>query len=105
MSEITNEEIMAALDLSQNKQHQCIVGELAAALNIAMCALNDIANSKGALETLKAKKKASEAVKSIQKLGEWMLGRPDPFDKERLDDLEKDFSHIMHSVQNHKAKP
>lgn len=96
---------MAALELSQNKQHQLVTGELAAALKIAMCALSDIANSKGVLETLKAKKKASEAMKSIQYLCEWMPGRPDPFDIERLGDLEKDFFHIMHSVQNQEPKP
>lgn len=98
-------EQLEALLLAQNPQHQLITGELAAALNIAMNALNDIANNKGAFDALKAKKKASEAIKYIQELGKWMPGRPDPFDKGRLDDLEKDFSHILHSVQKGKSKP
>lgn len=98
-------EQLEALLLVQNPQHQLITGELAAALNIAMEALNNISNSKGVLEPLSAKKKASEAMKSIQELSEWMPGRPNPFDKERLNDLEKDFFHIMHSTQNKGSKP
>lgn len=103
MSKITNEEMMASLELGQNVQHQFLIGELASALNIAMNALSDIADRNGILESMKAKKKASQAIKSIQDLGEWIPGR-DPFNKERLEDLQKDFFHIRHFNQSQRTE-
>ncbi len=90
-----------ALDLANNKQHQFLMGELAAALKIALNALSDIADGGGILSTITAKKTASEAITLIEALANdkgycAAMRKRNPYDMDRLSDLETEFFHIRH---------